>query len=65
MVEKHIVFRIPGLRDPLYLPRQHNQIPECVYLGDNERTYMWFPSFAFTIDNIFDNVVNYESLGRL
>ena len=55
---------IPALRGPLYSLRKHLQGPGCgVYLSYKHGSYLFLPEFILHVEDSYDNLVSYQSLG--
>ena len=55
---------IPALRGPLYSLRKHRQRPGCgVYSSYKDGSYLLFPEFILQVEDSYDNIVSYWSLG--
>ena len=55
---------IPALRGTLYSIRKHCQQPGCgVYSSYKDGSYIFFPDFIIQVEDSYDNLVSYQSLG--
>ena len=55
---------IPEMRGPLYSLRKHRQIPGCgVYSSYKYVSYLFFPDFILQVEDLYDNILSYQSLG--
>ena len=60
----HNVLHIPDLRGPLYPLFKHRQRPGCgVYYSYKDGSYPLFPDFILQVEDSYDNIVSYRSLG--
>ena len=56
--------RIPALRGPIYSLRKHRQIPGCgFYSSYKDVSYLFFPDFILQVEDSYDNIVSYWSIG--
>ena len=55
---------IPELQGPLYSLRKHRQRPGCgVYSSYKDGSYLFFPEFILQVEDSYENLVSYQSLG--
>ena len=55
---------IPELQVPLYSLRKHRQRPGCgVYPSYKYGSYLFFPDFILQLEDSYDTLVSYQSLG--
>ena len=55
---------IPALRGPLYSLRKHRQRPGFgVYSSYKDGSYLFLPDFILQVEDSYENLVSYQSLG--
>ena len=55
---------IPALRGPLYSLRKHCKRPGCsYYYSYKDGSYVFFRDFILQVEDSYDNIVSYWSLG--
>ena len=60
----HNALHIPALRGPVYSLRRHLQRPGCgVYSSYKDGSDLFFPNFILQVEDSYDNIVSYRSLG--
>ena len=60
----HNALHIPALRGPIYSLHKHRQISGCgVYSSYKDGSYLFFPDFILQVEDSYDNIVSYRSLG--
>ena len=60
----HNTLHITVLQGPLYSLHKHRQYPGCdVYSSYKDGSYLFFPDFILQVEDSYDNLVSYQSLG--
>ena len=60
----HKTLHIPTIQGPLYSPCKHRKRPGCgVYSYYKDGSYIFFPDFILQVEDSYENIVSYRSLG--